>query len=114
MHRKLDATLKALLDEFLPDYLAPIRDRFGWALTGRVRVVDADVSTVSASADKVCLVEGPPRSLLNLEPQTGPDAEFPERLLKYSVLLTDRHRLRVRTLLLLLRRAADGPPLTGT
>src|SRR5712691_9912969 len=112
--RQFDATLKKLLEEFLPDYRAAIRDQLGFALSGAMRVIDADVSTISASADKVCLVEGPPQSLLDLEPQTGPDAELPERLLKYSVLLTNRHKLRVRTVLLLLRRKADGPHLTGT
>jgi hypothetical protein len=111
--RRFDATIKDLLEEFLPDYRAAIRDQFGWALSGAMRVIDADVSTISASADKVCLVEGPPRSLLDLEPQTGPDAELPERLLKYSVLLTARHKLYVRTVLLLLRPKADGPHLTG-
>ncbi len=79
-----------------------------------MHVIEADVSTISASADKVCLIEGPPRLLLDLEPQSGPDAELPERLLKYSVLLTNRHKLRVRTVVLLLRRKADGPHLTGT
>jgi hypothetical protein len=114
VHYQFDATLKDLLEEFSPDYLAAIRDRFGLSLGGAVRVIDADVSTISASADKVCLIEGPPRLLLDLEPQTGPDAELPERLLKYSVLLTNRHKLRVRTVVLLLRRKADGPHLTGT
>jgi hypothetical protein len=52
--------------------------------------------------------------LLDLEPQAGPDAELPERLLKDSVLLIDRHKLRARTGLLLLRRKANGPRLTGT
>lgn len=51
--------------------------------------------------------------MVDLEPQTGPDAELPQRLLKYSVLLTDRHKLRVRTVLLLLRPKADGAHLTG-
>jgi hypothetical protein len=114
MHQQFDATLKDLLEEFLPDYLVPIRDQFGLTVRGAVRVIDADVSTVSASADKVCLLEGPPQCLLDLEPQTGPDAALPHRLLKYSVLLTDRHKLRVRTVLLLLRPKADGRHLTGT
>jgi hypothetical protein len=114
MRHRFDATLKDLLEEFLPDYLAAIRNRFGLALSGAARVIDADVSTISASADKVCLVEGPPQSLLDFEPQAGPDAELPERLLKYSVLLSDRHKLRVRTVLLLLRPKADGPHLNGT
>src|SRR5260370_4262157 len=100
MHYQFDATLKDLLEEFSPDYLAAIRDRFRLSLGGAVRVIDADVSTISASADKVCLIEGPPRLLLDLEPQSGPDAELPERLLKYSVLLTNRHKLRVRTAVL--------------
>jgi predicted transposase YdaD len=114
MHYQFDATLKDLLEEFLPDYRAAIRDQFGLALGGAVRAIDADVSTISASADKVCLIEGPPRLLLDLEPQSGPDAELPQRLLKYSVLLTDRHKLRVRTVVLLLRPKADGPHVTGT
>lgn len=59
MRHEFDATLKDLVEEFLPDYLVTIRDLLGLGLSGAVRVIDADVSTVSASADKVCLVEGP-------------------------------------------------------
>jgi len=79
MPQEFDATLKLLLEEYLEDYRAALRAQFGLRLGGAIRVIDADVSTVTARADKVYLVEGPPRSLLNLEPMTGPEPELPHR-----------------------------------
>jgi predicted transposase YdaD len=108
--KPFDATLKDLIEE----------DSAAWpALVGpwpvrRVTVIDADVSTVSAAADKVIRVEGPQGDwLLNLEPQSGYAADGPERLHMYSALLHRRHELPVHSAMLLLRRDANASNLTG-
>jgi hypothetical protein len=74
-----------------------------------VEVIDADLSTVTASADKVLLIRDTGPWLLHLEPQAAYERDLGERLLEYSVLLRRRHHLPVRTIVLLLRPAADGP-----
>jgi hypothetical protein len=50
-------------------------------------VVDSDVATVSAAADKVVRVESPTPWLLHLEFQSAADASLPERLHFYNTLL---------------------------
>ncbi|MFN0052559.1 MAG: hypothetical protein ACKV0T_10215, partial [Planctomycetales bacterium] len=76
-------------------------------------VIDADVSTVSSSADKVLRVEEPDPWILNLEFQTSYDALLGRRLLRYNVLLWDRHSIPVRSVAILLRPEADGREMTG-
>jgi hypothetical protein len=86
---------------------------FGLTTTELVRVVNSDVSTVTAEADKVLLVEGLVRWLIHLELQTRHDPKLPLRALRYNVLLGYGHELPVHTVLVLLCPAADGPELTG-
>src|SRR5262249_29417294 len=73
---------------------------------GAASLIDADVSTVSAAADKVIRVRGRPDWLLHWEAQTGPDRTLPERLHLYSQPLRHRHAFRVRSVALLLRPGA--------
>src|SRR5262245_37002872 len=102
-----DPTVKDLM-EFAPaDWLALA----GYA--GAASLIDADVSTVSAAADKVMRVRGKPDWLLHWEAQPGPDRTLPERLHLYSTLLRNRHALRVRSVALLLRPGANLSNLTG-
>ncbi|MGL4553659.1 MAG: hypothetical protein ACRC33_21055 [Gemmataceae bacterium] len=78
-------------------------------------VVDGDVATAAAAADKVIRVTQPGgESVLNVEAQSGHDAGIPERLLLYSTVLSGRHEMPVRSVLILLRPEADGPALGGT
>jgi predicted transposase YdaD len=105
-----DATTKDLLETAPADWLAFL----GHPAPGRVRLIDADLSTVTTAADKVFLVEEDPPWLLHLELQSGADASLPRRVLKYNVLLAERHGLPVSSSVVLLRAGAGGPELTGT
>jgi hypothetical protein len=108
--KPFDATVKELIE----------CDAAAWSalagMTGvrRVSVIDADVSTVTAAADKVILVEGANgNSILDVEPTTGFGADLPGRLHLYSAILYHRHHLPVRCVALLLRREANAANLTG-
>ena len=110
--KPFDATLKDLLEgaaNAWPKLLGP------WPYR-RVELVDADVSTVTAAADKVLLVHGDGHDwLLHLELQSSHDAELPERLHLYNVLLHHRHRLPVRSVVSSNPRTSEQPaePTTG-
>jgi predicted transposase YdaD len=76
--------------------------------------VDADVSTVVGAADKVVRVYGPDYDwMLHVEAQSSHELDLPERAWEYNTLLRRRHKLLVRSVLLLLRREADARSLKG-
>ncbi len=78
------------------------------------QVLDADIASVSGAADKVLRVQGSPDYLLHLEFASGHDAtELPEETHWRATLLGHRHRLLVRSLVVLLRPEADSPGLGG-
>jgi predicted transposase YdaD len=79
-----------------------------------VEEVSAELSTVTAAADKVYRINEPLAWLLHMEFQAGRDPVLPQRLLKYNVLLHDRFELPTHSAVVLLRPAADAPNLTGT
>jgi predicted transposase YdaD len=108
MSKPYDATLKELLEIEPTDWpqlvgLAP----------ERVDVIDADVSTVTAAADKVLRLHGPSPSLMAVEFQSRSDDSLPLRLHMYNAILEHRHGLPVRSLVLLLTPQADHSNLTG-
>ena len=110
MSKPYDASTRFLLESFpgaWPDYLGTAR---GWP----IGVINADLSTVTSEADKVFRVEAPEPWLLHVELQSGYEADLPRRLVRYDVLLDDRHDLPVESVVVLLRQKADGPALTGT
>ena len=80
---------------------------------GRITVIDSNLSTVTADADRVLHIADPVPWLHLIEPQVSRDIWIEERLHFYSSVLHHRHRLPVRTSLVLLRKAADGPELDG-
>ncbi len=120
--KPFDETLKHLIEAQPNAWLEFV------GLTGSAEVIDADLSTLAAEADKVLRVTaGKPSatsgrqthasaktSLLHLEFQSSYDAELGERILLYNVLLLARHKLPVRSVLILLRKKADGPKMTGS
>ena len=108
MPKKFDAILKHLSEQYPQDWA-----RFA-GVSGPVTVIDADVSTVTAAADKVLRVESPEPWILHLEFQASRDVNLPQRLLHDNVLLGVRHKVSVRSLVILLRPEADGRDLTGT
>lgn len=108
MSKPFDATLKAMLEAGPADWLA---------LAGHpghsAGVIDADVSAVSAASDKVVQVAGPRPWLFDLNFQTGPDASLPRRVHLYNTLLHERHRLPVRSAVVLLTRDANLSVIDG-
>jgi predicted transposase YdaD len=108
--KPFDASVKDLIEE------SPL----SWAQcfsrhpVRKATLVDADVSTLTAAADKVLRVEGDQGPcLLNIEAEARPAGDAPDRLLLYSTILRHRHDLPVRSVLLLLRREANASNLTG-
>jgi hypothetical protein len=59
--------------------------------SGRVEVIDSDVSTVTAEADKVLWVEGETPWIVHVELQSSRDARLADRLYRYNALLSYRH-----------------------
>src|SRR5205823_5585325 len=108
MPQPFDATTKDLVETHPEDWLEYLGLR-----RAAVEVVDADVSTVTAAADKVLRVLEPDPWLMHLELQASRDRELPDRKLLYSVLLEHRHGLPVESTVVLLRPEAEGPELTG-
>ena len=109
MAKPFDATTKHLLET----YPGPWLDYLGLDHAGRVEVLDVDLSTVTAEADKVFRLEAPGPSLAHLEFQSSYDSMLGLRLLRYNILLTYREGLPVRSVALLLRPEADGREMTG-
>jgi hypothetical protein len=80
----------------------------------RVRVIDSNLSTVTAGADKVLWVDEPEPWIEHVEFHAGRDADLPDRVHFYSTLLGRAHNVPVHSTIVLLRPAADGPDITGT
>jgi hypothetical protein len=109
MPKPFDAAMKLLLETYPADWVRC----FGGPTGGPVQVIDADLSTVTTGADKVFRIGGAVPWLLHLEMQAGPDRRLGGRMLKYNVLLHDRHDLPVQSVAVLLRPKADTPGITG-
>lgn len=108
MSKPFDASLKDLIAGYPSDWLS-----FLSISATEVEIIDADVSTVSADADKVFRIASDHPFLLHLELQSSPRTEPSEQLQWYNTLLRHRHRLPVRTIILLLRPEADSPRYNG-
>lgn len=108
MSKPFDAALKGLLEAGPADWVAFLGHR------GRsAAVIDADVSAVSAATDKVIRVGGRRPWLLDVNFQTGPDASLPRRMHLYNSLLHERHKLPVRSAVVLLTRDANLKAIDG-
>jgi predicted transposase YdaD len=104
-----DTTLKTMVEAGPGDWTV-----FAGQPAAPTRIIDADIATVSGAADKVLRVAARQPYLLHLEFVAGHDAAtLPLTLNKRNILLEDRHRLPVRTVVVLLQPAADSPVLTG-
>jgi hypothetical protein len=78
-----------------------------------LQVINADLATVTAAADRVLRVCEDPPWLLHVELQASRDPDLLPNLPAYNVLLKRRHGALVRTVLVLLRKSADSKDLTG-
>src|SRR4051794_35639649 len=74
---------------------------------------DADLSTISPQADYILRV-GNPDYLAHIEFQASYKPEMGRRMLLYAAVAHYNHRLPVESVLVLLRKEADGPAITGT
>ncbi len=114
MSEPYDATLNSLIDVRSDDCAAFLAARLG--LPPRpVTVLDADLS-VTAQSDEAFRLAGPPPAAIHLELKSTSRPGVPARLLRYNVLV-GHHRPEgepVHTVLVLLRREANAPDLTGT
>jgi hypothetical protein len=95
-------------------------DPAGWAaLLGvtappdRIRLIDSELSTASAAADKVVWVDADPPFVLDVEFQSGRDPDAPAQLLMYSAVLHRRRKVPVRSVLVVLAPSADSPAYSG-
>src|SRR5262249_22214771 len=107
---RLDVSAKELVWE---DPAACL-ERFEVGPRGPVTVIDSDITTLTASADKVLRVDGPEPYLVDLEPHSYHDTGLARTLLYRQVALDYRHNLPVLTVLVLLCKEANSPSLTGT
>jgi hypothetical protein len=83
MSHRYDASTKYLLEARLADWL-PLSGR---TTTAQMRIVDADVSTVTAAADRVLLVEEVDPWIMHVEFQSGRDLLLPARTQMYNTLI---------------------------
>jgi predicted transposase YdaD len=104
-----DTSTKHLLETYPAAWLAYV----GLPATGPVTVIDADLSTVTAEADKVLRLDEPTRWLVHVEFQASADPTLERRMLRYNALLGSRHRVPVQSVLILLRPGANHPRLDG-
>ena len=111
MRKPFDATMRKLIEMGPAAWL-----RFLHVLISdpsRVRVIDSNLSTVTAEADKVLWVDEPEPWIEHIELQAGRDIGLPERVNYYNTSLTRAHGVPVHSTIVLLRPAADGPDVNG-
>ncbi len=109
MPKPFDAATKELLESDPGAWVELILGR----RFAEVRILNVDLSTVTAEADSVLSVADDVSWLVHLEFQSGYDPDLPLRLQRYNVLVNYRHRQPVQSAALLLCPGADGPALTG-
>lgn len=108
MAQPFDATTKFLVELNPTDWLHLL----GLPL-GPTTVAEADMSTVSTSADRLVLVEAATPYALLTEFQGNSDSEFAARLLEYVVLGRNRLQVPVLPVAILLRSFAGHDQLRG-
>lgn len=103
-----DALTRMLLENHPLDGLALLGIEPGQG----VKVINSDLSTVIAEADKVLWIETPEPWIVHVDVQSSYRTEVPQRLLRYHVLLNVRHEVPVHSVLVLLFPEADGPAIS--
>ncbi|MFN0073771.1 MAG: hypothetical protein ACKVVP_20005, partial [Chloroflexota bacterium] len=104
-----DITVKYLVQTYPRAWLHLL----GHVAPGAVDILDSNLASVVAEADKVVRVDAPAPYLVHLEFQASSDAHMGRRLARYNLLLAHQHDLPVLSVLVLLRREADGPTMRG-
>ena len=109
MPMRFDATLKDLVQSFLPDY----ERQLDLTDLGPLRPLNVDLSTISAATDIVLAHADPPETIVDLNFQASRDKNLAARVLLYNSLLYHRFKAPVHSLIVLLRPEADDRHLTG-
>jgi hypothetical protein len=78
-----------------------------------VTLLNVDLSTISAATDAAIGIGEPLHEIVDLNFQSGRDADLPSRLHLYNAVLHARHAVPIRSILVLLRPTADAPSITG-
>jgi predicted transposase YdaD len=107
--KPFDAATKELLEKHPRAWLELLLGRE----LGEVRVVDADLSTITTEADKILWIQEPAPWIVHVEFQSSYNSDLPLRVQRYNILAHYRHGLPVQSVVVLLRRDSDGPRLTG-
>jgi len=107
--KPFDASTKFLVELRPEDWIA-----FLELPTGKISLLEADVSTVTAAGDKIVQVSAARGTYgVHFEFQAGPDAEFVPRLWQYNVLYTSKFKLPIRSVAFLLRPFDGHRSITG-
>lgn len=77
-----------------------------------VEIINADLATVVADADRILRVSNPDY-LAHIEAQSVCKVDVGDRTLMYNVLTHYKHRMPVVSIVVLQRKEADGPAITG-
>jgi hypothetical protein len=112
MSKPFDATMRKLIELEPAAWLRFLH--ISVSDPSRVMVIDSNLSTVTAEADRVLWVDEPAPWIEHVELQAARDLELPDRLHWYSTLLRRSRKVPVHTTIILLRPVADGPELSGT
>jgi hypothetical protein len=103
-----DATTKELIRNHPKDWL----DYLGLPARS-ITITDTDLSTISAEADTVLVVDADPPYIGHFELSAKYKWDDAERFMGYNVLMGKQYDLLVRTVVFLLRPEADGPGMRG-
>jgi hypothetical protein len=109
MAHPFDATLKQIVQECEQDY-API---FGLRTDLPALPLNVDLSTMSAATDVAFGFGDPIQEVADLNFQSGPDDDVVARVQCYGSHYRMKYRVPVRSILILLRPAADHSRLDG-
>jgi predicted transposase YdaD len=111
MRKPFDATMRKLIEMSPAAWLQFLRVMI--TDPGRVRVIDSNLSTVTAEADKVLWVDEPEPWIEHVELQAGRDVGLADRVHYYNTSLGRAHNMPVHSTIVLLRPAAAGPDVKG-
>src|SRR5262249_12438174 len=104
MQKPFDPTTRRLIDLGPADWLQFLHVPV--AVPERVTLLDSNLSTVTAGADRVIWVGEPEPWIELIELQSGRDLELPYRLHWYSTLLRRARKVPVHSTIVLLRPVA--------
>lgn len=109
MSHPFDATLKEIFAP-RPEDFAPV---FSFPRIEPAHALNVDLSTITAATDVAFGFGVPPKEIVDLNFQSGPDPMVSARLHLYNAAFHLRYRVPVRSILILLRPKADASNLSG-